>query len=278
MSSSDGRLPPPAGGVTRLLGASTFAYTKPAQGSNTAHASVATLLNSAIGAGVLSLPFAFQCAGWAGGLLSTVFIAAVEAFTLYVLSRYAEFTGTSSYSQLVRRMLGKKASMAMSIILLLYSFGSSVAYLIILGDCFEPLASRPAAARRRPLPHRTPPAKSLLGAGHWYTSRQSVIGLGATAFMLPLCFPTTLGAIASVSYLTFWSIMLVVGAVVFRSTQIVGAEGYSWADVRAWDLSMRYFQAGGLPRRAPAVLGPGAAGRAANPCVWLPMPHQCCFG
>ena len=49
---------------------------------NSAHASVATLLNSAIGAGVLSLPYAYSAAGWAGGLISTLVIASIEAFTL----------------------------------------------------------------------------------------------------------------------------------------------------------------------------------------------------
>lgn len=37
---------------------------------------------AAVGAGVLSLPFAFRAAGWAGGLLLTLAVAAVEAFTL----------------------------------------------------------------------------------------------------------------------------------------------------------------------------------------------------
>lgn len=57
---------------------------------------------AAVGAGVLSLPFAFYAAGWAGGLLATAAVAAIEAFTLYVLARYAEVTGSATYSGLVR--------------------------------------------------------------------------------------------------------------------------------------------------------------------------------
>jgi hypothetical protein len=70
--------------------------------AGTARSSVLTLINSAVGAGVLSFGFAFRCTGWAVGLLLTFFIAAVEAFTLYVLSRYAERSGTKTYSALVR--------------------------------------------------------------------------------------------------------------------------------------------------------------------------------
>jgi len=54
-----------------------------------------------VGAGILSYPLAFQCTGWLAGLCCTVLTAVVEAFTLYVLSRYAEHTRSSSYSQLV---------------------------------------------------------------------------------------------------------------------------------------------------------------------------------
>eukprot|EP00884_Botryococcus_braunii_P010873 jgi/Botrbrau1/19788/Bobra.0124s0036.1 len=52
--------------------------------------SVFTLCNSAIGAGVLSLPFAFRRAGWAGCLLMCLTLGSMEAFTLYVLSKFAE--------------------------------------------------------------------------------------------------------------------------------------------------------------------------------------------
>lgn len=57
---------------------------------------------AAVGAGVLSLPFAFREAGWAGCLLMTLAVAIIEAFTLYVLARYAEVTGSGTYSDLVR--------------------------------------------------------------------------------------------------------------------------------------------------------------------------------
>lgn len=67
-----------------------------------ARSSYITLLNAAVGAGVLCFPSAFRDAGWAGGLLLLVSVAATEAFTLYVLSRYAESTGARTYSSLVR--------------------------------------------------------------------------------------------------------------------------------------------------------------------------------
>lgn len=64
--------------------------------------SVLTLINSAVGAGVLSFPFALRAMGWAAGLACIALIAATEAFTLFVLSRFAEHTGARSYPALVR--------------------------------------------------------------------------------------------------------------------------------------------------------------------------------
>lgn len=51
----------------------------------TARSSVVTLINSSVGAGVLSFPFAFRAFGWAAGLAVVVLIGTVESFTLYVL-------------------------------------------------------------------------------------------------------------------------------------------------------------------------------------------------
>jgi sodium-coupled neutral amino acid transporter 7/8 len=64
---------------------------------------VATLCNSAIGAGVLSLPFAFRHSGLVGGIILCLVVGSAEAFTLYVLSKFSERYGCSTYGQLVRR-------------------------------------------------------------------------------------------------------------------------------------------------------------------------------
>lgn len=102
--------------------------------------SVFTLCNSAIGAGVLSLPYAFRysggrqltsarehvirytqgkigreqlllaCAGAIGCFLLCIVLGACEAFTLYVLSKFSERYRARTYSGLVRRALGRKLS------------------------------------------------------------------------------------------------------------------------------------------------------------------------
>lgn len=81
-------------------------------------------------AGVLSLPFAFRCAGLLGGLVLCLVVGAAESFSLYVLSKFAERYDAHSYGSLIRRALGRKLASALSAILLLYCMGSCTAYLV----------------------------------------------------------------------------------------------------------------------------------------------------
>lgn len=76
----------------------------------------------------------------------------------------------------VRRMLGPRASMFLAGVLMVYLFGSCVAYLIIFGDCLHPL---------------------VLGAlgDHWFTHRNAVLPFFSAVLMFPLCLPRTLDAI-----------------------------------------------------------------------------------
>ena len=84
------------------------------------------------------MAYAMSCAGWAGGLLALVATASAEGGTLWALASMAEGTGTTSYSTLVAAVLGPGAAALLSLALLAYSFGSCVAYLLIIGDCLVP--------------------------------------------------------------------------------------------------------------------------------------------
>ena len=179
---------------------------------------ISLLINTAVGAGVLSLPFAFRCAGWAGGLLILGSVAALEAYTLHILSRYAELTGTSSYGGVVHRALGPAASAALSLVLFLYLFGSGVAYLVILGDCFHPLLSH------------------FFGAAWWTSRRAAIAGVGTTV-VLPLCFPDSIAAASRISDINFGAFCAVIAAIVARSAQVVATAARPFEGVAAFSPS-----------------------------------------
>lgn len=192
--------------------------------AGTARSSVLTLINSAVGAGVLSFPFALRAMGWAAGLACIALIAATEAFTLFVLSRFAEHTGARSYPALVHQMLGPAGSLAMIVVVFAYCFGSCIAYLIILGDSFRPL-----------LLEAFGPA--------WWTSRAATIAGIGCAVILPLSFKTQLGGLRAVSSLCLGGLFCVTVIIVARSAEIILGPDYSWGKVRAVNASPSFLTA-----------------------------------
>jgi hypothetical protein len=67
----------------------------------------------------------------------------VEAYTLYVISRYAEYAHAKSYPDLVKCMLGQGAATLLALTMLGYLFGSAVSYLVIVGDSATPTLQVP---------------------------------------------------------------------------------------------------------------------------------------
>ncbi|GBF99905.1 hypothetical protein Rsub_12813 [Raphidocelis subcapitata] len=190
------------------------------EGGASSLSSVATLCNSAVGAGVLSLPFAFRCAGLAGGLLLCLLVAVAESFSLYVLSKFAERYDAPSYGSLVRRALGRKTASSLSAIMLLYLVGSCIAYLVIIGDTFSALAQQ------------------AFGIGA-YTDRQPILlGVGLLV-ILPMCFARSLAALEWVSAGAVAGFLYTSAAVLLRGSQVVAARTNPWAGILLWQPDLR---------------------------------------
>ena len=99
------------------------------------------LANCAIGAGVLSMPFAVSELGVALAALVLPTVAVVVVFTLKVLLRASDVYGAVSYQELVCKALGPVAAHAVSVALVTYIAGSCVAYIIIVADAFASVAA-----------------------------------------------------------------------------------------------------------------------------------------
>ncbi|KAL6060117.1 Amino acid permease-like protein [Balamuthia mandrillaris] len=97
------------------------------------------LSNCAVGAGVLSLPYAMECTGLLLGLLIYVAMAATALYSLHLLIVCATATGSSSYEHMVEAAFGRYAANALKVIIVLYTFGVCVGYIIIVGDLLPPV-------------------------------------------------------------------------------------------------------------------------------------------
>ena len=118
------------------------------KGDGTFFSSVITLANSAIGAGVLTFPYAFMNAGLAAAALICVALACVMGFSLHVIASCTaaaqrEDPRVRSYQDVMKRATGGagKMQMLVEVSLILYLFGGCIAFLIIIGDMLEPLVA-----------------------------------------------------------------------------------------------------------------------------------------
>ena len=126
------------------------------------------LINCAIGAGVLSVPYAVRSMGAVLGALSLCLVMAISVLTLNVLTRAARAYGASSYQELVRKSMGWFAAHVVSLTLIAYVFGSCVAYTIVCADSFGEFNTR------------------AFGSGSIAANRSVIVLFTSTCVMLPL--------------------------------------------------------------------------------------------
>eukprot|EP00890_Picochlorum_soloecismus_P000649 jgi/Picsp_1/1585/NSC_05063-R1_sodium-coupled neutral amino acid transporter 7 len=173
--------------------------------------SISLLINSAVGAGMLSFPFAFKCAGLVGGVSLLVGVAVMQCFTLYVLSGWADRTGTKTYGELVKTSLGNRASFFLNVSMSVYLFGSGVAYMLIIGDSFTSLwrmCLKLTFMRNE---------KKAAMQDVWWASRNFVICVVSTVTVLPVCLKKSLSDSAAVSMLNFVAFLAIIGCLVMYS-------------------------------------------------------------
>ena len=170
-----------------------------------------SLVNAALGAGVLAYPYAYMSAGLIPASLLTLMLGCLSFMALCSLmhamskarARVPDPSKVSSFGDLVREELGLKASMVLEVLIVLYGFGACVGYLEVLEDV----------------------ADSVMG------SQQSVLdalGLSRAAFqVITLCAATVpcfaLSALRSISALKYsaaasvLAVLFVVGILVSQA-------------------------------------------------------------
>lgn len=162
--------------------------------------STATLANCAIGAGVLATPFAVSKFGTVAGGIIIFVTALLVAYTLVVLVRAGSVFSSASYQGVVKDAFGPSASRAVSATLVVYLFGSCVAYLIIIGDSY------------------TKAVAALAGGsdGAWWASRHFAIAVVATFFVTPLSLLREMSRLAPASAVALVSLAYTAAAIMCK--------------------------------------------------------------
>jgi hypothetical protein len=101
--------------------------------------SVFNLCSATLGAGALSLPYAFSKAGWVLGLIMLTLGGAATIFSIHLLFRARKATNCTSYEDLTVNIFGKCMGFIVELNILVFCFGTAVAYIIAVGDILEPV-------------------------------------------------------------------------------------------------------------------------------------------
>uniref|UniRef100_A0A8C4NTE6 Putative sodium-coupled neutral amino acid transporter 11 n=1 Tax=Dicentrarchus labrax TaxID=13489 RepID=A0A8C4NTE6_DICLA len=127
-------------------------------------------INSIIGSGIIGLPYALNQAGLPFGLLLLVIVGFITDYSIILLIKGGNMSGTNSYQSLVQSTFGFPGFLILSGLQFLYPFIAMISYNITTGDTLTKVFQR--------IPG--------VGPDHILAERHFVILLSTLAFTLPL--------------------------------------------------------------------------------------------
>ncbi|XP_041930048.1 putative sodium-coupled neutral amino acid transporter 7 [Alosa sapidissima] len=172
------------------------------RGGTSAVAAVFIVVNAALGAGLLNFPAAFNMAGGISAGLITQMIMMVFIITgLVILAYCSQVSNEGTYQEVVRAVCGRFMGVVCEVAIAVYTFGTCIAFLIIIGDQLDKLIG--AIAK-----------ESEAGVNaHWYTDRKFTIAMTAVLVILPLSIPKEIGFqkyASALSVIGTWYVTIVV--------------------------------------------------------------------
>lgn len=164
------------------------------------------LCSATLGAGSLSLPYAFRCSGLVLALVLLVLGALSTVFSIFLLVEARRLTGKQSYEELAHFLFGKRFEWLVEFAIILFCFGTAAAYIIAIGDILEPVAE-------------------AIGVPSWFNRYLLMCAFWALV-MFPLSMVEKVNSLTWTSLMGVISITFLVIAAAFHAFQTIGEEGW----------------------------------------------------
>uniref|UniRef100_A0ABM5EU45 Sodium-coupled neutral amino acid transporter 7 n=1 Tax=Pogona vitticeps TaxID=103695 RepID=A0ABM5EU45_9SAUR len=151
-------------------------------GTTSTLSAVFIVVNAALGAGLLNFPAAFSMAGGvAAGIALQMCMLVFIIGGLVILAYCSQASNEATYQEVVRAVCGKVTGVLCEVAIVVYTFGTCIAFLIIIGDQQDKIIAALV--------------KDSLGTEsiHWYTDRKLTISITAFLLILPLSVPKEIG-------------------------------------------------------------------------------------
>nr|XP_046261091.1 putative sodium-coupled neutral amino acid transporter 11 [Scatophagus argus] len=158
-------------------------------------------INSIIGSGIIGLPYALSQAGLPLGLLLLIIVAFITDYSIILLIKGGDMSGTNSYQSLVQSTFGFPGFLILSGLQFLYPFIAMISYNITTGDTLTKVFQR--------IPG--------VGPDHILAERHFVILLSTIAFTLPLSLYRNIERLGKVSFLSMVLTLTILIVVIIRA-------------------------------------------------------------
>lgn len=187
--------------------------------------SVFNLCSATLGAGALSIPYAFESSGLLIGLLLLTFIYVLSCYSISLLINSSLQTQTQSYEQMAQKLLPTRIlSLLVDINILLFCFGTCVGYLVGTADIIHPIMINNFGFS----------TESVLG------NRNILLAIFTICIMLPLSCSTQINQLRFCSFIGVVSLAFLVICVVIRSIQYTLINGIQYNELRLLDNSKHF--------------------------------------
>ncbi|KAM8857056.1 putative sodium-coupled neutral amino acid transporter 11 [Synchiropus picturatus] len=161
-------------------------------------------INSIIGSGIIGLPYALNQAGFPFGLLLLILVAFITDYSIILLIKGGNLSGTNTYQSLVQTSFGFPGFVVVSVLQFLYPFIAMISYNITTGDTLTKVFQR----------------LSGVGPDHILANRYFVILLSTVLFTLPLSLYRNVQRLGKVSFLSMVLTLFIVIAVIIRAASL----------------------------------------------------------
>ncbi|KAF4108729.1 putative sodium-coupled neutral amino acid transporter 11 [Onychostoma macrolepis] len=161
-------------------------------------------INSIIGSGIIGLPYSLSQAGLPMGLLLLILVAFITDYSIILLVRGGNLSGTHSYQSLVQSTFGQIGYLIVSALQFLYPFIAMISYNIITGDTLTKVFMRIHG----------------VGPGNILTERHFVIMMSTLLFTLPLSLYRDIAKLGKVSLLSMLLTLAILITVVVRAVTL----------------------------------------------------------
>ncbi|KAJ9467500.1 Vacuolar amino acid transporter 2 [Diplonema papillatum] len=170
--------------------------------SSTASA-IFNMVNAILGAGIVSLPYAWAKAGFIMGWILFTATAVISTYSLEILIRIADpmcrkgEIDITSYDALVERVLGEKGRLLILGSQFLYAYGILVGYIVILRDVL-PVGMQ-----------------DLTHAG-FFKHGTLFVAILAVCLLLPMCCLRSVAKLSKISFICFCTAFILIGLVAYE--------------------------------------------------------------